>query len=84
MRRFYSTLLFCFVAITAMAQGWPKDYKGVMLQGFYWNSYADSKWTVLEKQADELSQFFDLIWVPQSGMTSDYYHSKNNSMGYDP
>ena len=55
-----------------------------MLQGFYWDGYADSKWTVLESQADELSQYFDLIWVPQSGKTSDYHHSKRNTMGYDP
>jgi alpha-amylase len=44
MRRFYSTLVFCFVAIAAMAQGWPENYKGVMLQGFYWDSYDDSQW----------------------------------------
>jgi len=61
-----------------MAQGWPKDYSGVMLQGFYWDSYSDSKWTKLESQADELSQYFDLIWVPQSG-----WCNSSNSMGYN-
>lgn len=80
MRKLYSTLLFCFVAIAAMAQGWPKDYAGVMLQGFYWDSYDDSKWTVLEKQADELSQYFDLIWVPNSAYANDL----KNNMGYHP
>ena len=84
MRRFYSTLVFCLVVVAAVAQGWPENYKGVMLQGFYWDGYADSKWTVLEQQADELSQYFDLIWVPQSGKTSDYYHNKRQTMGYDP
>ena len=84
MQKLYSTLVLLFVAITTMAQGWPANYKGVMLQGFYWDGYADSKWTVLESQADELSQYFDLIWVPQSGQTSDYYHSKRQTMGYDP
>lgn len=84
MRRFYSTLIFCLVVVAAVAQGWPENYKGVMLQGFYWDGYADSKWTVLEQQADELSQYFDLIWVPQSGKTSDYYHTKRQTMGYDP
>ena len=84
MRRFYSALIFCFVAIAAMAQGWPENYKGVMLQGFYWDGYADGKWTVLESQADELSEYFNLIWVPNSGKTSDYYHSNRNTMGYDP
>ena len=77
MRRFYSTLIFCFVAVAAMAQGWPKDYKGVMLQGFYWDSYDDSQWSALEKQANDLATSFDLIWVPQSG------NCGGSSMGYD-
>ncbi|QVJ79591.1 Alpha amylase, catalytic domain [Prevotella sp. khp1] len=77
MRRFYSSLIFCFVVLTAMAQGWPKDYSGVMLQGFYWDSYNDSQWTRLEKQADDLSKVFDLVWIPQSG------YCGGQSMGYD-
>ena len=84
MQKLYSTLVLMLVAIATMAQGWPQNYKGVMLQGFYWDSYADSKWTVLESQADELSQYFNLIWIPQSGKTSDYAHSKRQTMGYDP
>ena len=84
MQKLYSTLVLLFIAIATMAQGWPENYKGVMLQGFYWDGYADSKWTVLEKQADELSQYFSLIWVPQSGKTSEYSHSKRQTMGYDP
>ena len=82
MRKLYSTLILFFSAITTMAQGWPENYKGIMLQGFYWDGYADSKWTVLEKQADELSQYFDLIWVPQSGMTSKFYHNTSASSGF--
>ena len=70
-------MLFCFVAIAAMAQGWPKDYKGVMLQGFYWDSYDDSQWVTLEKQANDLATSFDLIWIPQSG------NCGGASMGYD-
>jgi alpha-amylase len=84
MQKLYSTLVLLFLAIATMAQGWPENYKGVMLQGFYWDSYADSKWADLESQADELSQYFDLIWVPQSGMTSEYKHNKRKTMGYDP
>ena len=84
MQKLYSTLVLMLVAIATMAQGWPQNYKGVMLQGFYWDSYADSKWTVLESQVDELSQYFNLIWIPQSGKTSDYAHSKRQTMGYDP
>ena len=77
MRRFYSTLIFCLVAIAAMAQGWPENYKGVMLQGFYWDSFDDSQWKTLEKQANDLATSFDLIWIPQSG------NCGGTSMGYD-
>ena len=62
-----------------MAQGWPSSYGGVMLQGFYWDSFDDSQWTVLEKKADDLSGYFDLVWVPQSGKAAG-----SKSMGYDP
>lgn len=51
-----------------------------MLQGFYWDSYTDTKWTNLESQADELSQYFNLIWVPQSGNCN----TTGNVMGYLP
>lgn len=51
----------------AFAQGWPANYGGVMLQGFYWDSYSDTQWTNLTSQADELSKYFKLVWVPQSG-----------------
>lgn len=63
---------------TKTATGWPEHYDGVMLQGFYWDSYADTQWSVLEQQADELSRYFNLIWVPQSG----YCNSMTNQMGY--
>ena len=62
-----------------MAQGWPSSYGGVMLQGFSWDSFDDSQWTVLEKKADDLSGYFDLVWVPQSGKAA-----AAKSMGYDP
>ena len=62
------------------AQGWPNDYKGVMLQGFYWDSYQDTQWSHLESQADELSKYFSLIWVPQSGNCN----TLKNQMGYAP
>ena len=59
------------------AVGWPAEYGGVMLQGFYWDSFDDSQWTVLEAQADEFSGTFDLVWLPQSG------YCGGQSMGYD-
>ncbi len=60
--------------------GWPARYDGVMLQGFYWDSYSDTKWTRLTSQADELSRYFSLIWVPNSGRST----STSNQMGYMP
>ena len=60
-----------------MAQGWPAEYEGVMLQSFYWDSYDDTQWTELQKQADEFSKYFTLVWLPQSG------NCGQTSMGYD-
>lgn len=62
----------------ANAVGWPSNYQGVMLQGFYWDSFADTKWTNLTAQADEYSKYFKLIWVPNSAKAA------SNGMGYDP
>lgn len=64
------------IAPSASAIGWPANYEGVMLQGFYWDSYEDTAWKNLEAQADELSQYFKLIWIPNSG--------KCDWMGYMP
>ena len=79
MKRNYTIALVALMPLLMLGQGWPSNYSGVMLQGFYWDSYSDSKWTVLEAQADEFAEFFDLVWIPQSGYCSGY-----NSMGYDP
>ncbi len=80
MKRICVIIFNCILSICAFAQGWPANYGGVMLQGFYWDSYADTKWTNLESQADELSQYFSLIWVPQSGNCN----TSSNVMGYMP
>ena len=62
---------------TKAAEGWPANYGGVMLQAFYWDGYADAQWSRLEKQVDNLSTTFDLVWLPQSGDCG------GQSMGYD-
>jgi alpha-amylase len=64
------------VAVDA-AQGWPAQYGGVMLQAFYWDSFDDTQWSILEQKADELAGTFDLVWLPQSG------NCGGTSMGYD-
>ena len=68
---------FQFSLLTASAQGWPENYGGVMLQGFYWDSYKDTRWALLEQQAYDLASSFDLVWIPQSG------NCGSQSMGYD-
>lgn len=76
-------LLLLLVAVTlhlgVFAQGWPYDYDGVMMQGFYWDSFSETSWEKLEAEADEIGPYFQLIWVPQSGWCNDGY-----SMGYMP
>ena len=78
MKRFHTIVLLALLPVVMMAQGWPSGYSGVMLQGFYWDSYNDSRWTNLQSQADELAEFFKLVWIPQSANCGGY-----NSMGYD-
>lgn len=80
MKHFF-TLIFTLMGLPLgiMAQGWPANYGGVMLQGFYWDSFSDTKWTNLTSQADELSKYFNLIWVPQSG-----WCNSTTDMGYYP
>lgn len=80
MKKIYTTLIVLVATLTASAQGWPANYGGVMLQGFSWDSFVDTQWTNLESQADELSGYFNLIWVPQSGNCNSSY----NQMGYTP
>lgn len=77
-RLFYIMLVALLLPIGSWAQGWPENYGGVMLQGFYWDSFRDSKWTRLEKQATDMKGYFDLVWVPQSGKCLN-----SRSMGYD-
>ena len=80
MKKLFSLIVSTLATLSLSAQGWPAQYEGVMLQGFYWDSYADTKWTNLESQADEMSQFFDLMWVPNSA----YANATSNNMGYHP
>ena len=77
MKKLFTTALVVMLPLLMLAQGWPTNYDGVMLQGFYWDSFNDSRWPNLESQADEMAEFFKLVWVPQSG------NCGGTSMGYD-
>ena len=91
MKKIYLTLIALLASINMFAQGWPANYSGVMLQGFSWDSYDYSQWTVLEKQADDVKGFIDLVWLPQSGKCIEttqvmgykpyYYFNQNSSFG---
>ena len=91
MKKIYSTLVALLATANMFAQGWPANYSGVMLQGFSWDSYDYSQWSVLEKQADDMKGFIDLVWLPQSGKCIEttqvmgykpyYYFNQNSSFG---
>lgn len=91
MKKIYFILIALLASINMFAQGWPANYSGVMLQGFSWDSYDYSQWTVLEKQADDMKGFIDLVWLPQSGKCIEtekvmgykpyYYFNQNSSFG---
>ena len=73
------------------SQGWPINYGGVMLQGFSWDSYNDSQWKILANQANDMKDYIDLVWLPQSGKCAEtvqvmgykpyYYFNQNSSFG---
>ena len=77
MKKIFTSALVVMLPLLMLAQGWPTKYDGVMLQGFDWDSFNESRWSRLESQADELAEFFKLVWVPQSG------NCGGTSMGYD-
>ena len=80
MKKIVKTLLLALaMPLAAQAQGWPSSYDGVMLQGFYWDSFKDTRWVKLQKQAPDFNGYFSLVWLPQSGKTNG-----SLSMGYDP
>ena len=91
MKKIYFILIALLASINMFAQGWPANYSGVILQGFSWDSYDYSQWTVLEKQADDMKGFIDLVWLPQSGKCIEtekvmgykpyYYFNQNSSFG---
>lgn len=73
--------------------GVPAEYEGVMLQGFYWDSYSktkysNTKWATLNgNYADLIGRDFDLIWLPPSaagggvGYYAKTYSNQNSDWG---
>ena len=81
MKKLLLSFILCLATLPMLAAstGWPSQYKGVMLQAFYWNSYGDTRWVKLTDQAEQMCYSFDLVWIPQPGKPSG-----SPSMGYDP
>lgn len=78
------TLLFLLLGLLSIAKTTvkaqaPTQCQDVMLQAFYWDSYSDSKWTVLKSKVNEIAPLFSLVWLPPSGNCQS-----SNSMGYAP
>lgn len=90
MKKLFVTIMACLAVTCVMAQGWPANYGGVMLQGFYWDYYDDADWgtwSALEGQADDLDGYIDLIWIPNSARTKNDWcveHNQLKDMGYMP
>lgn len=80
MKRITLLLLLMLSQLGSLAQGWPADFDGVMLQGFYWDSFSQTSWSKLQAEADEIAPYFQLVWVPQSG----WCNTDRNMMGYTP
>lgn len=80
MKKFFTLIAALIATINIQAQGWPAQYGGVMLQGFSWDSYDYSQWTILESQAADMKGFIDFVWVPQSGKCLE----TTQVMGYMP
>ena len=71
----------------------PSECTDVMLQAFYWGSnsnttYGGSQWSTLQSQASEISQYFQLVWLPPSCLANDnmgylpkQYPNQNSKMG---
>ena len=71
----------------------PSQCTDVMLQAFYWGSnsnttYGGSQWSTLQSQASEISQYFQLVWLPPSCLANDdmgylpkQYPNQNSKMG---
>ncbi len=74
----------------------PAECPDVMLQAFYWDSYADqgygrTKWIDLKNDAAEMGQWFDLIWLPPSAKSTGgtgylpiKYDSQDSDWGTKP
>lgn len=60
--------LFIF-SLKAFSQA-PAASKDILLQGFHWDSNAETSWHQLYKISGDLSANFDVVWLPPSAYSS--------------
>ena len=63
----------------------PAECEDIMLQAFYWDShvnrgFGDTKWQTLFQQANEIGEWFTLVWLPPSARPSGI----SSGLGYIP
>ena len=76
-------LIASWLPLSLFAQA-PAESEDVMLQGFYWNSQKQTGWTQLTQQVDEISQNFNLIWLPPSASAEGGDAVGGSNVGYHP
>ncbi|MCD7973693.1 MAG: alpha-amylase, partial [Candidatus Azobacteroides sp.] len=79
-KSFFLSFVFILSATNLFSQV-PLNSTDVMLQGFYWNSFSETRWNQLTQQAEELSSYFDMLWLPPSAAAEG---GNYNNMGYHP
>ncbi len=81
MKKVLSTFLVLMMSMTmwGATSSVPDNAPDVMLQAFYWDSYPSNSgnlgygntgWSALLSQADELGEYFDLVWLPPCSQSS--------------
>lgn len=76
-------LIASWLPLSLFAQA-PAESEDVMLQGFYWNSQKQTGWTQLTQRVDEISQNFNLVWLPPSASAEGGDAVGGSNVGYHP
>lgn len=65
------SVFFVLIGLSAIAYSQaPSQSNAVMLQGFHWDSNAETSWNKLYDISGDLSGNFDVIWLPPSAFSS--------------
>jgi len=64
---FFAVTLFSIT--TAFSQA-PAASNAIMLQGFHWDSNAETSWTKLYEISGEIAGYFDYVWLPPAAAST--------------